>query len=65
MTEINLVQSLHASTRRNYVERVVEHDKANPPPSPGSGGVTIGTANGATAMAAIIMTGAGGRWPKR
>ena len=28
MTEINLVQSLHASTRRNYVERVVEHDKA-------------------------------------
>jgi SAM-dependent methyltransferase len=28
MTEINLVQSLHASTRRNYVQRVVEHDKA-------------------------------------
>jgi SAM-dependent methyltransferase len=28
MTEINLVQSLHASTKRNYVQRVVEHDKA-------------------------------------
>jgi SAM-dependent methyltransferase len=28
MTEINLVQSLHASTRRDYVQRVVEHDKA-------------------------------------
>ena len=28
MTEINLVQSMHASTKRNYVQRVVEHDKA-------------------------------------
>ncbi len=28
MTEINLVQSMHASTERNYVQRVVEHDKA-------------------------------------
>jgi SAM-dependent methyltransferase len=28
MTEINLVQSLHASTRRDYVQRVVEHAKA-------------------------------------
>jgi len=28
MTEINLVQSMHASTKRNYVRRVVEHDKA-------------------------------------
>ena len=28
MTEINLVQSMHASTKRDYVQRVVEHDKA-------------------------------------
>ncbi len=28
MAEINLVQSMHASTKRNYVQRVVEHDKA-------------------------------------
>lgn len=28
MTEINLVQTMHASTKRNYVQRVVEHDKA-------------------------------------
>jgi SAM-dependent methyltransferase len=28
MIEINLVQSMHASTKRNYVQRVVEHDKA-------------------------------------
>ena len=28
MTEINLLQPMHASTRRNYVQRVVEHDKA-------------------------------------
>jgi SAM-dependent methyltransferase len=28
MTEINLVQSMHDSTKRNYVQRVVEHDKA-------------------------------------
>jgi SAM-dependent methyltransferase len=28
MTEINLVQSLHASTKRDYVQRVVEHDKS-------------------------------------
>src|ERR1700742_5365727 len=28
MTEINLVQSRHASTKRNYGQRVVEHDKA-------------------------------------
>jgi SAM-dependent methyltransferase len=28
MTEINLVQSMHSSTKRNYVQRVVEHDKA-------------------------------------
>lgn len=29
MTEINLLQPMHASTRRNYVQRVVEHDKAD------------------------------------
>ena len=28
MSEINLVQSMHASTKRDYVQRVVEHDKA-------------------------------------
>lgn len=28
MSEINLLQPMHASTRRNYVQRVVEHDKA-------------------------------------
>jgi len=28
MAEINLVQTMHASTKRNYVQRVVEHDKA-------------------------------------
>ena len=28
MTEINLLQPMHASTKRNYVQRVVEHDKA-------------------------------------
>ncbi len=28
MAEINLVQQMHASTKRNYVQRVVEHDKA-------------------------------------
>jgi SAM-dependent methyltransferase len=28
MTEINFVQTMHASTKRNYVQRVVEHDKA-------------------------------------
>ena len=28
MAEINLLQPMHASTRRNYVQRVVEHDKA-------------------------------------
>ena len=59
MTEINLVQSMHASTKRNYVQRVVEHDKAKLPSWRGSGAATTGTANGATAMAAITMTG---RW---
>src|SRR3569623_762498 len=28
MTENNLLQPLHASTKRNYVQRVIEHDKA-------------------------------------
>lgn len=28
MTEINLLQPMHASTKRDYVQRVVEHDKA-------------------------------------
>jgi SAM-dependent methyltransferase len=28
MAEINLLQPMHASTKRNYVQRVVEHDKA-------------------------------------
>ena len=28
MARIDFIQSLHASTRRNYVQRVVEHDKA-------------------------------------
>lgn len=28
MARIDFIQSLHSSTRRNYVQRVVEHDKA-------------------------------------
>lgn len=28
MAEINFIQSLHSSTRRDYIERVVSHDKA-------------------------------------
>lgn len=28
MARIDFIQSLHASTKRNYVQRVVEHDKA-------------------------------------
>lgn len=28
MAQIDFIQSLHASTKRNYVQRVVEHDKA-------------------------------------
>ncbi|TAN58592.1 MAG: class I SAM-dependent methyltransferase [Rhodospirillales bacterium] len=29
MTQIDFIQSLHASTKRNYVERVTAHDKAD------------------------------------